>query len=63
MGWLSDDSCFIQPQRDFVNINMVTVGYLFYDFLIQYFNVAGEATFNKEVLIHHIIGLLGMTFA
>lgn len=59
--WFTDDTCFMTPQKNMVFANMVCLGYLFYDFLVQVFLVKAEGNTAKQMILHHVLGVFGVT--
>mmetsp|Transcript_19237 Transcript_19237/g.29492 ORF Transcript_19237/g.29492 Transcript_19237/m.29492 type:complete len:185 (+) Transcript_19237:102-656(+) len=62
-AWLHDMECFTSIDKRHVFANMVSLGYITYDFVIQYFFVAGTDSFAKQMIFHHLISITGIMSA
>ena len=55
-NWLTDDKCFLVPHSYFVKTAMMVLGYLSYDFYVQWVFVKDTSALATQMIWHHIIG-------
>ena len=57
--YLSDKQCFYTPDSGCVKANLVTLGYLSYDFILYKFFMPPN-DLNFQTTMHHVFGVLGL---
>jgi hypothetical protein len=59
--WFFDEKCMMVPDKQFVYVNMFSLGYFFYDAILLVWKLDMSEKFNKQTMMHHLVVISGLT--
>lgn len=60
LEWFRSDLCFYSVDKRMVKAGLICSAYLFSDLVIQVCMVRGQELIHKQMLVHHVVGGLGI---